>query len=135
MRGKKEFCGGIQVVIFGDFLQLPPIADNSVNDPGDQVFTSEIFKQGIPHKVVMKKVKRQQDLAFSKAVNKFARGEISHETVTVMRNLNRPLENVHTLMHLYARNIDVDLWNFSQLDKVPGETKTYRAETRSLWYK
>ena len=41
--------------------------------------------------------------------------------------MDRPLENEDECVQLFAKNLDVDLFNYAQIQKIEGELKVYRA--------
>lgn len=42
--------------------------------------------------------------------------------------LDRPLLNEEKYIHLFARNDDVDLFNYNNLQNLPGELKLFKAK-------
>jgi len=67
----KEFpFGGIQLILTGDFFQLPPVSRNNANDPESQFcFQSESWRRCIDKVVCLKQVFRQADPAFCELLN------------------------------------------------------------------
>ena len=70
IKRNKEPFGGIQIVLSGDFFQLPPIPDED-ETTASFCFESEVWKEMFDNKniVELKTVFRQNDPAFSKILN------------------------------------------------------------------
>ena len=47
----KSIMGGLQIICVGDFLQLPPVPDRTVNDPGHYAFQHESFRKIVTHSI------------------------------------------------------------------------------------
>ena len=56
--------GGIQCIFVGDFLQLPPMPDHTVNDKGLYAFQLPTFNTMVPHKVELVIVSSQVSMKF-----------------------------------------------------------------------
>lgn len=120
--------GGIQIVLTGDFFQLPP-----VRDQGKELkFTFEASKWNdvIEETIVLVQVFRQKDNRFSTILNEMRRGQMTAETVRIFRALHRDpvLPDGITPTELYPRRFEVDRANISHLKALPGEMVTFDAE-------
>ncbi|VDB85347.1 unnamed protein product [Peniophora sp. CBMAI 1063] len=81
--------GGIQLVITGDFFQLPPVTKN-----GKQpffAFESEAWKKVIDHTVVLTQVFRQKDTTFIDLLNELRHGTLTPSATDTFKQLSRPL--------------------------------------------
>ena len=58
VKGNSRVFGGIQVIVRGDFYQLPPGANPAYHDSGSFCFESEIWKQTFQHHIIFKYVIR-----------------------------------------------------------------------------
>ena len=52
----KLLFGGIQIVLCGDFRQLPPVPNILYGEEGDFCFESSVFEEVFPHRVVLSEV-------------------------------------------------------------------------------
>lgn len=120
--------GGIQIVLFGDFVQLPPV------NSGDYCFNSETWKLLNMNIVVLKKILRQEnDIEFQNILNEVRTGFCSKGTYKKLKQLkNTKFSNGIIPTILFPRNIDVDIVNnfkFEKLLKVNEvKTCTYKSE-------
>lgn len=84
--------GGIQLVVTGDFFQLPPVPDK--NTSAKFVFESVTWNTCIEHTILLTHVFRQKDEKFATMLNEMRLGKMSPATVREFKSLSRPL-NFH----------------------------------------
>jgi len=126
-RDQRPF-GGIQLIMVGDFYQLPPVSK------GDQdtkfVFESPIWsKMGlITHDLVQ--IVRQKDEGFQTILNQARCGQLTKESLKILKrrmNLDFKSMEIQPSM-LFTRRAEVDTINMNHLRKL-GDRKTYTATT------
>ncbi|CAC5387708.1 PIF1 [Mytilus coruscus] len=127
IRDDTKYFGGIQVILSGDFYQLPPVPNKIIGDSGNHCFKLPWFNDCFPHKVQLNIIHRQSETALIQCINALEKGELSNENVAFLNSLDRPLPNEDTAVHLYARNYDVDIFNYNKIQQLQGELKTYKA--------
>lgn len=134
--------GGLQIILMGDFMQLPPILDKGLAPDPDQAQRKFCFQSGIwddaglskrdDGTVLLEEVIRQKDdLAFVNILNEIRKGQISCDTMTL---LNTCLVSVKELpsdgiipTKLYCYNKDVDAENTRKLAELDGEMRSVSA--------
>ncbi|POW11447.1 hypothetical protein PSHT_08375 [Puccinia striiformis] len=85
--------GGIQLILTGDFFQLPP-----VTKPGLHVkrlpylFESESWEECVDKIIVLKHVFRQSDQVFVDLLNEIRVGLVSPQTKEIMASLTKPVK-------------------------------------------
>ncbi len=131
MKQSDKPFGGVQVVLCGDFFQLPPVT--RVGEPESQfVFNSEAWKEANFAVCYLSEQFRQQDDAALAILNEIRLGEISTQTI---ENLNKR-RNVRSTKHitstkLFTHNVDVDALNDVELEKIDsGEVVEYSMESK-----
>lgn len=118
--------GGIQVILVGDFLQLPPVVTNEDTDSGMYAFVSEAWKIGIKYTLVLRNHHRQVDPTFVQLLDDARHGVLSDDSRTILRQcVNRPLEFP---VHLYSRRNDASERNKRELDAIDSPLKIYKAD-------
>lgn len=78
IKGKEnEFFGGMQLILTGDFFQLPPVKGEN-----DLAFDSSSWKENITKNILLKEVHRQKnDQEFSKYLTRLQRGDKSKNVI------------------------------------------------------
>lgn len=133
LRDSGEPFGGLQVVLVGDFFQLPPIVSKAEQESvktisldGDGqwspfAFMGTAWAKADPIVCYLTEQHRQEDPVFLQALSAIRRGEVTDEVRECFnsRNVEAPLEDEFT--KLYAHNFAVDKLNDARLAKLPGE--------------
>ncbi|GJE93501.1 ATP-dependent DNA helicase PIF1 [Phanerochaete sordida] len=119
--------GGIQLVVTGDFFQLPPVTRGG-KEPFF-AFQSTAWKQCIEHTVTLTQVFRQKDTTFVDLLNEMRRGEISPEARKTFVGLSRPLPQDDGLQptELFPLRMEVDRANAARMAALTGPPCTYEA--------
>jgi len=124
LRGPKRF-GSIQLVLVGDFCQLPPV--NSAF-----AFESSIWSTLIDETHTLTQIVRQSDPMFQQILTEARLGSLTPESIKILesRRLDwSALEIKPTL--IYSRNSDVDKINKANMDTLNGESRVFEAVNAS----
>jgi len=117
--------GGLQVILCGDFFQLPPVCKNGEDD--SFVHTSKAWQDMGIKVCYLTEQHRQNDQNFLKVLNDIRAGNAGDNTVELLATrLNQPLSSEITATKLYTHNADVDAINNFELNKLNSEPKTFR---------
>jgi len=87
MKKSTKPFGGIQLVIAGDFFQLPPVTKGRVSF----AFNASSWAECIPKPVNLTQVFRQKDSTFIRILNEMRKGELSDKSIQCFRALSREL--------------------------------------------
>eukprot|EP00026_Physarum_polycephalum_P002412 Phypoly_transcript_02418.p1 GENE.Phypoly_transcript_02418~~Phypoly_transcript_02418.p1 ORF type:complete len:933 (+),score=170.69 Phypoly_transcript_02418:169-2799(+) len=123
IRGDNRPFGGIQLVVCGDFFQLPPVK-------GRFIFESTAWKHRCEFTYVeLTTVMRQTDPAFVKILNEIRRGLITDAAMVELRKCCRPFVTTDGIIptKLYGVNRDVDKENETALESLPSEKVLFDA--------
>lgn len=127
-RSDKPF-GGIQLIITGDFLQLPPVdVSNSTNV--NYCFKCPTWKEIIDENVVLTQVFRQNgDPELIEILNALRIGRIDHRVENKLRKLERPLEFDDGVVptELFPTRYEVERSNLAKLEQLSGPELTYKS--------
>jgi ATP-dependent DNA helicase PIF1 len=127
VRSNKKPFGGIQVLLVGDFYQLPPV--NKGDEATKFAFESEAWKEAITSSIELTEIQRQKDEAFQKILKEARRGTLSKESCTILAKCQGRdwKENKIRPTLLFPRRSEVDMINDSNLRALTGRRYTYKA--------
>ncbi|MEK7605804.1 MAG: PIF1 family DEAD/DEAH box helicase [Patescibacteria group bacterium] len=117
--------GGMQVVMCGDFFQLPPVS--KADGESRFVTDSTIWNEMKLRICYLDEQYRQSDRAFLRVLNDIRSGDVNEDTVEVLsERLNKEPEGYTRPTRLFTHNADVDVVNKTHLDALVGEAHEYR---------
>eukprot|EP00118_Oscarella_pearsei_P010826 m.68656 g.68656 ORF g.68656 m.68656 type:complete len:613 (+) comp35539_c0_seq2:22-1860(+) len=137
--------GGIQLILCGDFLQLPPVSREGQEKFCFQVIQNlcikfivalvvlciqaECWEECIDITLVLKQVHRQTDVKFIKILQRLRIGRCPDVIVDLMRSTcdNKIEHDGIKATRLSTHNESVELINNTELTKLPGESRTFIA--------
>ena len=90
IRGCAKPFGGIQLVLTGDFFQLPPVPPK--NGLAKFLFEAEEWTRCVKRMIVLNHVFRQKDEEFAAMLNEIRLGKMSEQTMRHFQGLHRPLD-------------------------------------------
>lgn len=120
IHGNKFPFGGIQVVLVGDFFQLPPVSK------GDEekrfAFDSEAWIMADLKVCYLTEQHRQSDTRLMEVLTAMRNGTVTEEHKEIIRSCSKH-EKSET--RLYTHNTDVDRLNATELAKLSGKEMVY----------
>jgi ATP-dependent DNA helicase PIF1 len=130
VRGSSEPFGGMQVVLCGDFFQLPPI-NRSGSRAGSFVTSSVAWGQNVFTVCYLHTQFRQiQDSLYTDILNGIRAGVLTRSQLDTLQSRSQAVDDPFTpRTRLLTVNVDVDGVNHKQLDELDGEKHVYEMET------
>lgn len=114
--------GGLQVVLVGDFFQLPPVSRSAVQF----AFESPAWTALNPIVCYLSEQHRQDDKQFLSVLGAIRSGEWDHTHVSLITAREAEYDSIEEgVPQLFTHNADVDRINSEQLAKLPGSPKTF----------
>lgn len=131
-RNDKPF-GGIQLILCGDFFQLPPV---SKSVPGQKkasprfCFQTKAWQNCMLNTYELKNVHRQNDNKFIRILNKIRFGKVDDDVIDILTNTsNQKIEKDGILAtRLCTHTADADIINESKLKDLDGDSKLFEAQ-------
>lgn len=122
--------GGIQLIITGDFFQLPPVPDGGADKSAVKfAFDASTWNTSIDHTIGLTEVFRQRDPEFARMLNEMRLGVISNETERAFKALSRPLTFADgvDMAQLYPTRYQVEDSNSKRLKALSGQSRRFDA--------
>lgn len=133
-RDDRKPFGGLQVILVGDFFQLPPVVKSDEYDKRAEtnfVFESPLWKTLDLTVCRLTQVVRQTDPAFHKVLEEARVGALSKESLKVLQSRQtsawQDLKIKPTL--LFSRRAEVEMINEQNFKALPGDIKRYDVKT------
>ena len=122
-KGNDAPFGGVQVVISGDFFQLPPVSKT----PKEKRFAwqSPSWKALELQTCYLQEKFRQDDDKLISILDDIRSGEISASSEALLASRHEKELSTPTPTKLYTHNVDVDRINKDEVEKLNGEPKLF----------
>ena len=141
VKGSPEPFGGMQIVLVGDFFQLPPVFKQSAeSDPQEEMFEqkplrfaydSPVWRQAEFVTCYITEQYRQDDSALLSLLSKIRANKFDPIALASLEKRRvGPSNFPPDAPKLYSHNVDVDSVNSDMLHKVPAEEKSFQMLTR-----
>ncbi|MGW8185329.1 MAG: AAA family ATPase [Candidatus Moraniibacteriota bacterium] len=128
-QNESEPFGGVQIVLSGDFFQLPPIS--KVSKEIKFVWQTDLWKNVNLKVCYLEQKFRQENDALVNILDEIRAGEVSEDSMEIFRSrYKKKLANNFTITKLYTHNLDVDRINNEELDKLAGKTMNFKANCK-----
>ncbi|MCD4704807.1 AAA family ATPase [bacterium] len=116
--------GGMQIVLSGDFFQLPPVA--KYGQKAKFIIESNIWQSMNPRICYLDEQFRQDDVHFINILNEIRSGQVSRVSRDLLnQKINQNFDFYIEPTKLYTHNVDVDEMNLKELDKIKNKPKQY----------
>lgn len=127
VRRSTEPFGGIQLIVCGDFLQLPPVSKGK--EKASFCFQARSWRKVIQVNIELMEVRRQTDQSFISLLQAVRVGRVTEDvTAKLMDSAYHLIERDGILAtRLCTHKDDVDLTNENKLQQLPGSARVFEA--------
>lgn len=123
LRGGHEPFGGLQVILVGDFFQLPPVSRRGV--PVKFAYESETWRHLKLITCYLSEQHRQDDAEFLAVLSSIRRRTVDSKVREHLKS--RTVKDLPAAAtKLYSHNEDVEALNLSELKKLPGKEHVFK---------
>lgn len=119
-----EPFGGVQVVIVGDFFQLPPVGKNGETNKDKFIFMSPLFKEANFKVCYLTEQHRNGSGALNIILNEIRAQKVSKSSIETLKSLTSKQMDC---INLYTHNADVDKINLSAYYAIDEQERCYQA--------
>ena len=121
-----EAFGGIQVIVAGDFFQLPPVGKNDERNRDKFCFMSDAWVEAKFRVCYLTEQHRQGNDYLNDILNAIRSQSITTEHLQALEQTNQ--QNIgETFTRLYTHNMDVDAINFKHLNAIESDGRQFDA--------
>ena len=128
-RETQDAFGGIQLVLCGDFFQLPPIGNTSEVNKDKFCFMSQAWLDAKLSICYLTDQFRQTDSKLDKILNEIRSGYVSPNSIELLKSNNKEIE-AEEPTRLYTHNMDVDRINGQHMNEIKGRKKVFKAKIK-----
>ncbi len=123
----QEPFGGVQIILSGDFFQLPPIS--STGQKTRFVWQTDLWNNSNLRVCYLEEKFRQEESdGLASILDEIRNGDVSEESLEVFRSCYRKkIDSKFRVTRLYTHNIDVDRINEAELAKLKTPLKKFKA--------
>ena len=120
--------GGMQVVLVGDFFQLPPVT-RGIQLPSF-AFEHEVWKKLNLATCYLTTQFRQDDTQLERVLADIRNGSVDDDTVETLLSRKVQHETDDDVTKLYTHNVNVDAYNEKRLSEIKEPTKVYSMDSK-----
>ncbi len=128
VRGGGAPFGGMQVILCGDFFQLPPI-NRSEGKQGGFVVGSSVWQELDPVVCYLSEQHRQNDDAYLDILNALRAGDVRRRHAELLLSRQQAHDPFEDVTELHTTNVDVDAINNQRLTQLKGKEHVYEMAT------
>jgi hypothetical protein len=130
VRGVEEPFGGLQVILVGDFFQLPPV-NRHESRTGSFVLSSKTWHSGSFTVCYLEQQYRQsEDDAYAQILNGIRAGVLTRSQLTSLQDrIGVTIDPFVARTRLLTTNVDVDRINDEELARLHSDSYEYEMET------
>lgn len=123
--------GGLQVILCGDFFQLPPIGQYGERSSDKFAFMSTAWQNANFNICYLTKQYRQDDNKLHQILSEIRKGSVSEQSKTWLKEASSTtFEKSIEPTKLYTHNEDVDFINNTHLADLPSKSRFFKAKTK-----
>lgn len=119
--------GGMQVIVAGDFFQLPPVGRQGESNRDKFAFMSDAWLEANFNICYLTEQHRQEDNYLDQILNEIRRGQISSESITALKTTKQNLL-AEDITRLFTHNADVDSINEQHLQAIKTKAHVFEAD-------
>ncbi|MCX6701835.1 MAG: AAA family ATPase [Candidatus Zambryskibacteria bacterium] len=130
MKHNERPFGGMQIVLSGDFFQLPPVTRGDLVE-SEFAYKAECWKDAKLTTCYISEQHRQKDNVYLSILNQIRQNKVTTKTIELLKTrFNKDPESGKESTRLYTHNIDVDVVNKRYLDLINAEKKDYHMTSK-----
>ncbi len=143
LRNSNSAFGGLQVVLVGDFFQLPPVVSRTQSSNLKKLFDNDesmVDSRFAFHSTSWDKSSfvvcylseqhRQEDNVFLELLGAIRRGRVTQDHLKLLESRFNATQDLNDIPRLFSHNVDVDSLNGHELEKLSTDSRLFVMESR-----
>ena len=129
-KGSQEAFGGAQIILSGDFFQLPPVSREAMSNRDKFAFMAPVWVEANLKICYLSQQYRQGRDTLSFILSEIRSQDVSDDSLDRIREKLEADETQEGAIKLYTHNADVDQMNAQKLKQNSYPLRTFYAETK-----
>jgi len=129
-REPQEPFGGVQLVVSGDFFQLPPVTHSYETSHEKYAFMAPVWVDAAFGVCYLDKQYRQGEDDLLSLLNNIRSQSVDQDNYDFLESRTKDKHEGEKITQLFTHNMNVDTLNKKELDKIDTKTKKYTAKTK-----
>lgn len=125
-----EPFGGVQVIVSGDFFQLPPVTNSGELSHERYAFMAPIWTEANFSVCYLDKQYRQGDDELLNLLNNIRSQSLTEQDQIFLEDRSRNFDEDELITQLFTHNINVDTLNHKELASLDEKEKKFTAKTK-----
>lgn len=127
IRENNEPFGGIQLLLIGDFFQLPPVEEEALERK--YCFDSSLWEDLKLQNVVLKKNYRQNEEEFITALAHMRTNCLEPDDIELLNTRNTDMDTSETdILHIFSTNNEANQYNLAKFNRIEEPVKILEAQ-------
>ncbi|KAK6157508.1 hypothetical protein DH2020_011756 [Rehmannia glutinosa] len=124
----KKIWGGIQLIVSGDFFQLPPVLKRTKKNDKVYAFEADCWSASFDLQIELTTVFRQSDSLLIQLLQGIRKGENDPEDLKLLEGCCSGYEPDPSAVRLYPRIADVNKVNLEKMKSLENKVYVYKAQ-------
>lgn len=116
--------GGIQMILVGDFYQLPPV---HIDSDIEFCFESSSWEELNIFPIILNDSRRQREQNYIEALNNIRMGNLQNLKLFYDRNIENIDKISNSILRIFGTNLDADRYNKKCFNEIDSEIYEYKA--------
>ena len=124
----EEAFGGVQVILSGDFFQLPPVSREAMSNRDKFAFMAPVWVEAKLKVCYLTTQYRQGKDALAIVLDEVRNKSVSDDTISLIQDKIQETPTETDVLRLYTHNADVDAMNEKRLTENKNKLQTFVAQ-------
>ncbi|KZV39494.1 hypothetical protein F511_28158 [Dorcoceras hygrometricum] len=126
--GDNQSWGGLQLIVCGDFFQIPPVLKKKKKGAKEFAFEAHCWDSSFDLQMELTTIFRQSDALLIKLLQGMRKGEIDDDDLKILEGCCSGYEPHPSAVRIFPRNEDVEKVNKMKMESLDQEIYVYKAE-------